>query len=260
MTYLIIGSGHMAKHMRFYLQSEGHSTINWSRNKGLNSNTATDFKELKEYQDIADRTLLLITDSSINPFLEQYPFLRTKKTIHFSGAASIPDIENVHPLMSFSNNIFSKEFYPTIPFALFIDQNELSQNSLFVEKKLDDLFPGIKNPYFYIRQKDKALYHAFCVFIGNFSTLLWQTGISKAQEHLNINTNFFKPYLEKILENFFLQPGSSLTGPLARQDISTIKANIEALPDQSLKDLYMQFVKLHSQDLAAKINLKPEDL
>jgi predicted short-subunit dehydrogenase-like oxidoreductase (DUF2520 family) len=222
----------------------------------MNSDLNSGSIDLKNYQDIADRTLLLITDSAINLFLEQNSFLRTKKTIHFSGATQVPGIENVHPLMSFSQNLFSKEFYPSIPFSVFLDNEFDNENdtpsSWKTEKKLEDILPGLRNPFFYIRQKDKALYHAFCVMIGNFSTLLWQIGISKSTEYLNIpstnhslNKNYFKPYLEKILENFYSQTGSALTGPLARGDISTIKSNIEALPEQNLKDLYMQFVKLY---------------
>lgn len=253
MTYLIIGSGQMAKHMRYYLHSEGHSTLQWNRKIGSQNNSEHDLQELKEYSNIADKTLLLISDSALNPFLDQYPFLRTKNTIHFSGSTLIEGIENIHPLMSFSQNLFAKEFYSKIPFAIFVEEKTNKEKGL--EKNLEQIFPGMKNPFFHVNVKDKSLYHAYCVIIGNFSTLLWKTGISNAEKSpLLLNKNLFKPYLEKILENFWANPDSSLTGPLARKDVSTLKSNIDALPEQNIKDLYTQFVKLYSEDLASKLN------
>lgn len=225
--YLIIGNGRTAQHMRFYLAHLGHSIEDWHY-------TTHSSDQLKSLAAWSDRTLILIKDSVMEEFVENFSFLRNSKTIHFSGALDIPGLANAHPLISFSHDLFDLEFYKRIPFAIF-GADPIA---------LTTLLPGLPNPSFIIPKNQKALYHGLCVTSGNFTVLLWQIIGKTFLENLGVTSTQLIPYLESVTSNLKTQWDNALTGPIARRDSKTLLKNYSAIKDTSLKELFEAHVRI----------------
>ncbi len=94
-----------------------------------------------------------------------------------------------------------------------------------------------------LEQKDKPAYHAACVFASNFMVVILDAatsilqGIGFSAEQAG-RTLF--PLIEGTLQNVKeFGVGASLTGPIVRGDIATIKAHIKAIRSvPSLRRLY----------------------
>lgn len=233
-SYLIIGAGRAAKHFQHYLTLLNLSVETWSRK---NNSPA----ELEKLASDCDRYLLLISDSQIAEFVKTYSFLRNRRTVHFSGSISVEEIANVHPLMTFSEILYSKEDYQKIQFAVFKDN-----------QSLEEILPGLPNPSFYVPEEKKALYHALCVASGNLTTLLWQMTIKEFTDQLHVEPQILWPYLERISQNIMSQHESALTGPFVRRDLTTLNSNVKALNHSPLKEIYLSFLKGYDSELYQK--------
>jgi len=243
LQFLIIGNGRASKHMGYYLNQLQHQVTHWHHRNDLNIPTIeTSPEKLKEFAHKNDRILLLIKDSAIASFLDQYPFLRTTKTIHFSGSLEITGIANVHPLVSFGNNFFDINFYEQIPFAHFDSPSQ----------SLSDTLPGLPNPSFYIPRTAKSLYHALCVASGNLTVLLWHLVALEFKKKFSIEEDYLKPYLESVFLNLKTNWDQALTGPIARRDELTLSKNYSALQDTVLKEIFMAHTKLAWPEFALK--------
>ncbi|MCK5200874.1 MAG: hypothetical protein KAR21_21120, partial [Spirochaetales bacterium] len=152
----IVGDGLMAGHFCTYLKLSGIPYKQWSRKKNIDINPARYFKGCHVL-------FLLIKDDAILPFIKQYPELKQMKQVHFSGSLYIEDIPSIHPLMTFSKDLYSLRKYQSIPFI-----HEKGKVSF------RELFPELPNPSKALDFRSKALYHSLCVLSGNFTTMLWQ--------------------------------------------------------------------------------------
>lgn len=186
--------------------------------------------------------LLAVSDSAIEPLAQQFP----KNTrVHFSGALVTPHALGAHPLMTFSENLYTLETYCKIPFIL-----EQGQTTF------GEIFPQLNNPHYFINPKQKALYHALCVMSGNFSTLLWSRAFEDFPRELGLPPEVLLPYLNQLTQNLSSnprEPQRHWSGPIVRNDQQTIQKNISALPRESDQNLYRAFVSAFSQpDLRMK--------
>lgn len=221
--YLIIGDGRMATHFCHYLSLLHIPFIQWSRKQHL-------FADLKTHIHHASHILLLIRDSAIAPFQEQY-IGKNKTVIHFSGQLSVEGIHSVHPLMTFTNDLYDLERYKSIPFVL-------------IEKgpPFSSLFPDLPNPAYYIAKELKTFYHALCVIGNNFSCLLWKKLFQEFAQTLKLPSEAAVPYLTQTFNNIIKNPQGDLSGPLARKDMKTIEAHLEALKNDDFLNIYQSFV------------------
>jgi predicted short-subunit dehydrogenase-like oxidoreductase (DUF2520 family) len=233
--YTIIGNGRTARHMKFYLQSQNIRVHSWNRKE----NTS---QELQKYLNACDTVLILIKDSEIKKFVDEHPELSSKTLVHFSGSLVIPGIVGLHPLMTFSEKLYSLDFYKKIPFISEIG-NETFQ----------DIFPQLANPSAEIETSMKPLYHSLCVMGGNFTTLLWTKLFESFKEKFDFKPDLLFPYLEKISENLKEDYKTALTGPIVRKDVSTMKSNLSALENDSFADIYKSFVRVTNPELYREI-------
>lgn len=234
--YAILGGGRLARHMRHYLQQLGLPCSYWARkpDRELNSHNSSDAAErLQATVQPASHVMLLVSDDAIASLPRRYPALRHKSLLHCSGALGIPGITGAHPLMTFGPELYSLATYREIPFMLDQGQN------------MAELLPGLPNPHSHISVEQKAQYHALCVVAGNFPQILWQA-VSQRFAGLGLGEGVLEPYLRQVLENFLSNPGTALTGPLARGDQGTIARNLQSLQGDALQPLYQSFVKFHS--------------
>ncbi len=241
--YLIIGNGRTAKHIGYYLKQLEHSVTYWHYKNDSNANYSLNPPEtLQDLSNKNDTVLLLIKDSAIEDFITRYSFLRTAKTIHFSGSLDISGVSNVHPLISFGPDLFPADFYQRIPFAQFDSS----------EKSLQDFLPDLPNPSFYIPKSSKALYHGLCVASGNLTVLLWQMVARELNKNLNLNNNYLKPFLESVTMNLNTHWDSALTGPIARRDEATLIKNYQALSETSLNEIFKAHIQIAWPEFAHK--------
>lgn len=225
--YFIIGSGQMAKHMQCYLNLLAVSYYTWSRQE--NSPQA-----LFTYSQHCDAILLLIKDDAIANFIEEYPFLKSKRLIHFSGNLFLPGIYSAHPLMTFMSTLYDLETYQKVTFILEEDSPDLFT-----------LLPGLNNPAYKIPNALRSYYHAMCVVSGNFTTLLWQKFFDELQQRFHLPKEVAYPYLKQITSNLMHHAEHALTGPLVRGDKTTILNHLQALAKDEYQRIYQAFIDMY---------------
>lgn len=226
----IVGSGNMATHFMHYLSMENIPYINWSRSK----DQLSPIKKLERCKKI----FLLISDDSIPKFINEYRDIENRELIHFSGSLTLENILGIHPLMTFSNSLYSLEEYREIPFV--------GEKGKFT---LKELIPDLNNKTYTISKDQKALYHTLCVVGGNFTNIIWQKTFMDFNKELNLPIEILKPYLKQTIKNILNSPFNSLTGPIKREDKKTIKRNIESLKSPIWKKIYKLFNRAYNREI-----------
>ena len=156
--------------------------------------------------------------------------------IHCSGSLVLEAAQGAHPLMTFADDLYPAELYRRIPFVTD------AEGPAFAE-----LFPDLSNPGHELTRDKKALYHAYCVASGNFTSLLWEQVFAGFEAKLGLPKSVLLPYMERIFANLEAPEGSAdsvATGPLVRKDMKTIERNLAALDGHPLEDIYRAFLRL----------------
>lgn len=285
---LIVGNGRLAKHLLCYFrqltdvnQSQQLSQkftlrlSHWYREPA--SSQAISELSLQDLQNkisAVDMIFLLISDDAIAPFYQQHLAGKNKTVVHCSGALNVPGIFSIHPLMSFTNQLYDLEIYQKIAWIVFSESSlshstlaqtqtqtqTQTQNHLYsqaeylaqtenqnrnqnTEAVLHNFLSLLPNPKYYLHPEKKALYHTWCVIGGNFPVLLWsrmQTGF----QQLGLDPQISEIYLQQVFQNFMQNPAGALTGPLARKDHQTISKNLLALAQMPEAHIYESFLKV----------------
>ncbi len=190
--------------------------------------------DLSVLSENVDRIFLAISDDALEYFIQQHLHNYRGRIVHFSGALELSTAVSAHPLMTFGDQLYEFENYKKIPFVL------------TKPHQLQDLIPGLTNPYYQIEPEEKALYHATCVFSGNFTNLIWKEAFNQFHE-LGLPKEAIIPYLEQTFKNIKHAPNTSLTGPFARRDLKTIEKNLQslALQNQKMKNIYSTFMETY---------------
>ncbi len=234
--YAVVGSGRVATHMHEYLNLLKIPFENFSRKlTAPNSFNEPDLKKrLALTLSKCSHVLILITDSKIDTFIkEHYDLLNKKVLVHFSGALKSQYAHCTHPLMTFTPKLYDLDDYKRTPFIL--------------ERggpKFETLLPQWPNKNFMITPEQRPLYHALCVASGNLTSVLLCNVLNQFEDKLNLPSSVLYPYLERIFINVITDKTTALTGPLQRNDISTIVSNLKALDKNNLKPIYESFLKL----------------
>lgn len=227
--YGIVGNGRVARHLVQYFDLLSVPYVLWRR--GSESQLADVFQSV-------NIVLLLISDSSIEKFIDENPTLLSRKLIHFSGSHLSARVFGAHPLMTFSETLYDIETYKKIPFV--IDNSKGDFHSYF---------PTLPNPVYAIAPERKGFYHSLCVLSGNFSTLLWQKVFFEFETKLDLPAEILIPYLRQTFKNLetSLNHSDVLSGPLKRGDTNLIRANLKALENDPYQKVYESFVAAYSQ-------------
>lgn len=180
--------------------------------------------------------------------LKQYD-LMGKIICHCSGALStqiFDDIDefgacaySVHPAFAVSDKYNS---YKEISKAFFTVEG--SEEKIHV---IQDLFQKLENPYKIINSNDKVKYHTALVMSSNLvialyhmaSDLLCECGFDAVSTADVLNPLFLnnaKSLTDKGCEN-------ALTGPVDRNDVSTIMKHLSAVDDENMLSVYKSLSK-----------------
>jgi predicted short-subunit dehydrogenase-like oxidoreductase (DUF2520 family) len=226
-SYLIIGNGRLSKHFQKYFSLKNISFKVWSRSSG---------ESLQLIGQYAKSVIVLIKDDEIENFLnENCKILSKDKTwIHCSGMLSTNLAESAHPLMAFTDELYSLKKYESITF--------ITEKG---RKSFNELFPKLKNPNYQIKSSEKVLYHSFCVLSGNFTTMIWQFFFDYLKSK-NIPESAAYVYLETITDNL-KNNSAPLTGPIQRNDKNTIQKHLDSLSDHPVKNIYIAFLEAYDK-------------
>lgn len=224
----LIGSGKVAHHFSHYLKLLNMPHQIWSRKCDPH------FEMLQNVIEKSNRILLLISDEAIEEFIKKYIPNKKKIIIHFSGQLLTPHAYGLHPLMTFSKQLYDLKTYQSIPFIM--DKGTPS---------LKFLLPGLPNSSYVIQSELKALYHSLCVMSGNFTCLLWQKLFDDFETKLKLPKETAMPFLKQIYKNLSTHAEDALTGPLERQDKMTISKNLHALQHDPYQKIYQSFVAMY---------------
>lgn len=229
----LVGNGRMANQMKVYLEQNSLSFSHVFRAHHSN-------EQISEAIQQASHVWLSISDQAIESFYHTFQTNPSegKIWVHFSGAHNSKTIFSVHPLMTFTKTPLLLRDFEKIHFVVSPPTN-WDQGESFT---LNNLLPNCNNSWTLLAPEYKAFYHALCVLAGNFPTILWSEVNSQLQS-LSVPKQALFNYLDQCLQNFKTQGTDSLTGPLARNDISTIKENIKSLDGHPFKAIYESFVK-----------------
>jgi hypothetical protein len=230
---ILIGQGKLARHLHHYLHliTVPHKHFDDAR----------DLAEPDLYRKIREVNAIwiLTSDQSIEPVMNELKSEMIKQDInpsaytwiHSSAATTIAGMHTFHPLMTFSEDLYTLEQYQAIPFAL------ISPDA----KTLSLKFP-LPNTTFTIPVEQAPFYHATAVMMSNLPILLWSLTSAEAKKKLSLDPQVFNPILNQTLENFLKNGDAALTGPIARNDIATIEKNLSAISNTPLSKIYEVFL------------------
>jgi len=226
--YLLVGAGRLSHHLGHYFDLESIAWRRWHRGMAA---------PLREAVSDCRAVLLLISDDAIEVFLDTNVCPGDPPWIHCSGSLVTTAAVGVHPLMTFSDELYDLEVYREMCFVC--DRGGTP---------FRDLFPQLANASFEIDPEDKVLYHALCTIAGNFTTLLWHKAFAEFEERLGLPRSVLFPYLDRVADNL-KSSTSPLTGPLARGDGRTVARHLEALAGDRFGDVYRACVAAFEADV-----------
>lgn len=252
----IIGAGHLGKTIAHLLSKRQLVKIGSICNTSkINTEAAIKFINDGTYCATiselppADITLITTPDDLITKAcvdLSKNSFLKPGSiVIHCSGSLtsdalnSVVDkgclIASVHPMRSFAKPELSVEQYQGTYCAIEGNKNAIPT--------LKHLFEGIGSITYEIDKNKKSSYHAAGVFSSNYLVTLAQQALQCMKEAgveneiaMHIITNLMKGSVSNLEKT--LSPEQSLTGPIQRGDVLTIKKHMDALQDGDQKTLY----------------------
>ena len=226
-SYALLGSGRMARHLDYYLTSLGLPFFKWSR-RDFNAE-----QNLSEILSKSSHILLAIKDEALASMARR---ARPHQTVvHFSGALSIPDAFNAHPLMTFGEQLEALEWYRNIPFIVDEDVD------------FSAILPGLPNPHWGLSPEKRHFYHALCSLAGNSTFMLWKMIGDEFENSLHLPRTLLSPFLHQVVTNSSRARKADFTGPVARGDWEVVRSHMQSLDhDPALQSAYKSYLKLVS--------------
>lgn len=203
------------------------------------------FVSAEELVSASDAVFLTVPDSDIPEIYNSLPkeLLSGRQICHCSGAMSaaeaFPDIEkygakaaSIHPLFPISSKT---ESYRELRNAFFCIEGDCA-------KEWSAILSDIGNPTRIIPSDIKSRYHAACSVASNLVCglmaesieLLEQCGFTE-EEALSALEPLAMSNMKRI---FTVGPTAALTGPVERNDVSTVKKHIACINGGNDSDIY----------------------
>jgi len=270
-----IGAGKVGTAFGKFLINKGINVMGYNNRSKENLEKALEFTQTKAYSkkeivDISDVIFITVKDDQIEEVLESsidsFKSLKQKTFIHMSGVHSSKilnkafergaDVYSLHPLQSVSiiekaTNDFEETYFSIETIG------EFNDNIITILSFI--------NNYFKIESSQKSIYHmAACIF-SNYLTTLMEFGLVLTSSIGIDQNNAFKamlPLINSTIENIELKGiDKSLTGPLARGDVETIKTHLKSYErmNQEYEDFY-RIMGLKTLDYIEKNNIQKTEI
>ena len=244
-----IGAGKVGFSFGKYLTERGMRVTGYYSKNPQSSMEAANFTNTRQYMNMrylvtdSDIIFLAVPDSAIAPIWEQLKMLPIQNKIisHFSGSLSsavFSDIEryraygySIHPLFAINDKYNS---YKEISHAFFTIEGHREYLNWFLR-----MFENFGNPVEIISAQDKVRYHASAAMVSNLYVglvhlcegMLRDCGFSAVNAHRALT-----PLIQINTENI-VKYGTvgALTGPIERNDLSTVLDHFAHLPKEELE-------------------------
>jgi predicted short-subunit dehydrogenase-like oxidoreductase (DUF2520 family) len=251
----IIGAGNLGQTLGFLLKRHGIQ-IGGVCNTSIESTIhAIDFigagYHSEKIQELApaDMTFITTPDGIIQSVCNELSKTSNLKNgsiiIHCSGALTSDILHavksrhcfvaSVHPMRSFANPRISVQQYEGTYCAI--------EGDAEIIPKVESVFNLIGSVTYKICKEKKSSYHAAGVFASNYLVTLSQqallcleaAGVDK-ETGMHVITNIMKGTITNLERT--LSPTASLTGPIQRGDVFTVKKHLDGLQSAEQKELY----------------------
>ena len=157
-------------------------------------------------------------------------------------------IFSLHPLQAFAEEEKALADLPGTYFSIEGTDPRLAS--------VEEIMAKTGNRFFRLLPEHKRLYHLSACIFSNYLVTLMACGL-EALSHSGIHPEdgfpAMMPLIQGTIDNIArLGPPKSLTGPIARGDVTTIEAHLNAMADPSLASLrqFYAFMGLKTLDLA----------
>ena len=244
----IVGAGKVGTSLAYVLKNNGFDIAGVSDNVTPSLNTArgylgNDVSYTKDNMDVVDASdIIAITtqDRVIQDIAREIDAraerLDGKLFFHTSGADPSSILSPLDKKGAFLGSLHPLQTFPDIESAIEV----LPDTCIFIEgdKKaiplLKRLGENIGAQVYVITGKDKVLYHLSAVLVCNLLSALFYAG-KGIMDKINIDFEPFLPIIRATLKNIEHKgPLASLTGPIVRGDVKTVKAHLESIEDMEL--------------------------
>ncbi len=245
-TLSIIGAGKLGRSLAYLWNNKNILAIQQICNRGLRSaKKAAEFIgagiaiDSLDYLEKSEFILIASQDENIQPICDalshRHPWIYHSTVFHCSGVLSSSALESarrnsgnigsVHPVKSFANPAYAVKSFAGTYCGI--------EGYASAKSKLEAIFTALGGKCFSISSDNKTLYHAAAVIANNYLVALVElsqqiyaeAGVSRDQ-----STPLLAPMLSETVENIVkLGTADSLTGPLARGDLQSIRKHLDAL-------------------------------
>ena len=273
----ILGAGNLGTSLAFALSKKGY-TIKALSCRSISSvreslkiiGAGKAFTNFVQAAEKGELIFICVPDANISHVVEGLASstlsLSQKIVFHCSGLLSSKILEplktkgsqvgSFHPIQTFSQKKGELDQFEDVYFGLEGDKQAL--------KKAEEIINQLGGIPVIIKAEDKPLYHSACSVASNFFVVLLGIAVSLL-ESTGLSQDYALKMILPLVQNTLqsvkeFDIKSSLTGPIARGDILSIKKHLEALKKfPAFHDLYL---KLADQALliAEKENLSQEKI
>lgn len=251
-----IGAGKVGFTLGKYFTEHGVSISGYYSQNPLSAKEAAAFTNTRSYETLerivedSDTLFLTVPDGQIKNIWDcmRQLFIVNKIICHCSGLLSSAVFSgineahaygySIHPLFAVNHKLTS---YKELSQAFFT----IEGNETYLDKMIS-FVEYLGNPVQVISKEDKPLYHAAAVLVSNQVQALVQQG-----ESMLMQCGFSKKQAEKALMPLFLNNAlhieetgieKSLTGPIERNDVDTVKMHLNVLKNSD-RELYILLSK-----------------
>lgn len=256
----LIGAGRVGVTLSRALQNHGHSIVaahaisDSSKQRVQEFLPATDLLDIPQIIENSQTILFAVPDDVlpglVNGIAQTIGFKKHQFVIHTSGRFGIEVLAAakaqgalpmaIHPAMTFTGAASDVERVIGCPFAITTS---------------DDLLPiaaaivlNMGGREFVVAEEDRVIYHAALSHAANHSNMVINQSKQLLKEIGIENPGLFlSPLVSAAVENALTMGIESLTGPIVRGDVETVKAHLHALESKEILDTYRALAKVTVQ-------------
>ncbi len=255
----IIGSGKLGTTIGYSLAKQGFSilaltcrTLSSAKESAEIIGEGTPMTDNKKAVENAEMVIISVPDDKIKDVVKELSGLDLNKKFifHCSGILSSQILgplkesgaqtASIHPVRSFPKKSREFRLFKNVYFSIEGAKKEQELSQMIVRK-----LGGLS---FILKPKDKPLYHAACTIASNYLIVLIELArsvLEKADIKQELRDEIILSLIKETLRNAEKTGISqSLTGPVSRGDLETLKSHLISLrPYPSVFKTYQDFAK-----------------
>lgn len=247
----IIGAGRVGCSMGKYLTDRGKTVTGYYSHTYESAAEAAEFtgtdsfRKMEALVTLSDTLMIATPDDEIGPVWDRMKEMSIDERVicHFSGSLSSDVFKgidekkacgaSIHPMLAFRDRFSSYRQLEQCFFTL--------EGDPYALQRLKELLEELGNPYCMIRAGDKAKYHCAASVLSNDVLALLDMGFGllkkcgfTEKEAMDAAAALVRGNMENVLANGTL---SSMTGPILRGDVSTVKKHLSVLTGEE-REIY----------------------